>query len=73
MYVGYYDPDKKKTSVEKLSDAAARYRRRWNREPRIALVNAADACSLDGIDVRVVGHVAPNVYLVGEELESETV
>jgi hypothetical protein len=71
MYLGWYDSDRKKTTERKLSDAIERYRRKWGRDPRIALVNAADATHYPGLEVRVVSHVAPNTFFVGEELENE--
>ena len=71
MYLGWYDSDRKKTTERKLSDAIERYRRKWGRDPQVALVNAADATHYPGLEVRVVSHVAPNTFFVGEELESE--
>jgi hypothetical protein len=70
MYLGWYDPDRKKTPQRKLEEAADRYREKWGREPLIALVNAADAVDVPGLQVRVVGHVAPNTFFVGEDEES---
>lgn len=67
MYLGWYDPDKKKTAEAKLTEAVARYREKWGRKPRVALVNARDAVTLPGLEVRVVGHVAPNTFFVGED------
>jgi hypothetical protein len=67
MYLGWYDPDKKKTAAAKLSEAAARYREKWGRKPRVALVNANDVVTFPGIEVRVVAHVAPNTFFVGED------
>lgn len=71
MYLGWYDPDRKKSAERKLSDAIERYRRKWGRDPQIALVNMADATHYPGLEVRVVGHVAPNTFFVGEEAEQE--
>ena len=69
MYLGWYDPDRKKTSAQKLSDASARYRRKWGRDARVAIVNAADNVAMDGIEVRVAAHVPPNTFFVGEDEE----
>lgn len=69
MYLGWYDPDRKKTPERKLSEAIERYRRKWGRDPRVALVNALDATHYPGLEVRVVSHVAPNTFFVGEEVE----
>lgn len=67
IYTGWTDPDKKKLPAQKINDAAARYRKRWNEEPLVALVNPADACEVEGIEVRIVNHVAPNVFFVGRD------
>ena len=67
MYLGWTDPSKHRTPAQKITDAAARYRRKWGREPVVALVNPADACEVEGIEVRVVSHVAPNTFMVGED------
>ena len=69
MYLGWYDPDRKKTSAQKLADASARYRRKWGRDARVAIVNAADSVDIDGIEVRVAAHVPPNTFFVGEDEE----
>ena len=70
MYLGWYDPDKKKPAASKLADAMRRYERKWGRLPSVALVNAADATALGeqrGVEVRVAVHVAPNTFFVGED------
>ena len=70
MYLGWYDPDKKKTPERKLADAVYRYERKWGRTPSVALMNAADVSQLTdetGLDVRVAPHVAPNTFFVGDD------
>ena len=67
MYLGWFDPDKKKPSARKLEEAIERYHEKWGRKPRVALVNANDAVELPGIKVRVAAHVAPNTFFVGED------
>jgi hypothetical protein len=67
MYLGWYDPDKKKPAARKLADAIARYEQKWGRKPAVALVNAADAIETDDLEIRVVPHVAPNTFFVGED------
>ncbi len=69
MYLGWYDPDRKKSSAQKLADASARYRRKWGREARVAIVNAADNVDMLGIEIRVAAHVPPNTFFVGEDEE----
>lgn len=70
MYLGWYDPDKKKGAGRKLADAIARYERKWGKSPSVALMNAGDVTQLTGdagIEVRVVAHVAPNTFFVGDD------
>lgn len=70
MYLGWYDPDKKRTDDQKLQDACERYRRKWGREPRTALVNVASTVTPNlFVEIHRVGHVAPNVFFVGDETE----
>ncbi len=72
MYLGWYDPDKKKAPVRKLEDAVARYERKWGRSPSVALMNAGDVARLPDettvdVEVRVAPHVAPNTVFVGDD------
>lgn len=74
MYLGWYDPDKKKAAGRKLADAIARYERKWGRTPSVALMNAADVSQLTdeaGVEVRVAPHVAPNTFFVGDDDDAE--
>jgi hypothetical protein len=74
MYLGWYDPDKKKNPDRKLADAIYRYERKWGRKPAVALMNAADLAQLTedtGVEVRVAPHVAPNTFFVGEDEPAE--
>jgi hypothetical protein len=63
MYLGWYDPDKKKKSSTKLKEAVARYQEKYGKTPAVVLLNAADAQDYPGVEVRVVGHVAPTPSL----------
>ena len=65
MFLGWYDPDKKKTVAEKLAAAIRRYEAKWGQAPAVALVNPAEVIELEDIDVRPAVHVAPNTYYVG--------
>ncbi|MEX1158428.1 MAG: hypothetical protein WEC79_05810 [Thermomicrobiales bacterium] len=74
MYLGWYDPDKKKKPERKLAEAIARYERKWGQLPSVALVNVADAAQLPedaGVEVRVAQHVAPNTFFVGDDEPEE--
>ena len=67
MFLGWYDPDKKKAAGRKLADAIYRYERKWGRKPSVALMNASDVEHLTedtGVEVRVAPHVAPNGLLL---------
>lgn len=65
MFLGWYDPDKKKTIEEKIAAAARRYERKHGEPPVIALVNPTQVAEVEGIDVRPAVHVAPNTIYVG--------
>jgi hypothetical protein len=74
MYLGWYDPDKKKATGRKLADAIARYERKWGKSPSVVLMNAADVLQLTddaGVDIRVAAHVAPNTFFVGDDDDVE--
>jgi hypothetical protein len=75
MFLGWYDPDKKKATGRKLADAIYRYERKWGRKPSVALVNASDVEHLTddtGVEVRVAPHVAPNTFFVGDDEPEES-
>lgn len=69
MYLGWHDPDKKRTPADKLAAAVERYRRKWGKEPKEALVNIADFPHLANVPpplvIRAMPNVAPNTYMVG--------
>lgn len=66
MFLGWYDPDKKKTIEEKIAAAARRYERKHGQPPAIALVNPGQLVEVEGLDIRPAPHVAPNTIYVGE-------
>lgn len=70
MYLGWYDPDPKKSAEEKIFAAAERYRRKWGRAAQVAIINAADLVDAPGLDVRIARHVPPNTFFVGEDEEA---
>lgn len=73
MFLGWYDPDKKKSATGKLADAVERYADKWERRPTVALVNPNDATTITtpplGIEVRPMWRIAPNTFFVGEDDE----
>lgn len=73
MFLGWYDPDKKRTVREKVDDAIDRYRDKFNREPVAALMNPADAEAMltDGyenvIDIQGRHFIPRSTFYVGIE------
>jgi hypothetical protein len=71
MFLGWYDPDKKKTVEQKIAAASRRYERKWGSAPSVALVNPKDLVTVEGLEVRPAPHVAPNTIYVGEYEDAE--
>lgn len=73
MLLGWYDPDKKKSVSDKLSDAVERHITRNGQRPRVAYVNPQDAEQITtaplGIELRPARHVALNTFFVGFDEE----
>lgn len=70
MFLAWWDPDRKKSAEAKLADAIARFEKKWGEKPKAALVNVKHADALANVvdvEVRVVGHVAPNTFFVGDD------
>jgi hypothetical protein len=71
MFLGWYDPDKKKPARRKLEDAVERYVEKFGGEPITCLASSVDAEELatDGkapaIDVRAVAFVPRFTFYVG--------
>lgn len=65
MYMQWADFDTKKTPHQKIAEALAHYAAKYGKEANECLVNEKDATTYDGIDVRVVAHVRPNLFLIG--------
>jgi hypothetical protein len=67
MFLGWFDDTPKKSAAAKIEEAVERYTGKFGESPNICLVNAADAATLNGIDVRVVEYVRPNHFWVGRD------
>lgn len=67
MFLGWYDDTAKKGVAEKVEEAVERYVMKFGEAPNVCLVNAADAASINGIEVRVVEYVRPNHFWVGRD------
>ena len=46
MFLGWYDPDRKKPARAKLADAIERYEEKFGRVPRFCLTSPQDAAEL---------------------------
>ncbi len=47
MYLGWYDPDKKKPARQKLAEAVERYVEKFGDAPELCLTSPADKADLD--------------------------
>lgn len=71
-YLGWYDPDPRRSARHKLDDAIARYRQRFDAEPEECLTNPTEAAALRAepgelplaIDART--YIARHVFYVGQ-------
>jgi hypothetical protein len=76
MFLGWYDPDRRKSLERKLDDALDRYREKFNVEPVTVLTSVADADSLQiaalqrNLLLKGVRFVSGSTFLVGSEDES---
>jgi hypothetical protein len=46
MFLGWYDPDKKKPARDKLAEAIERHVEKFGADPRVCLTNATEAAEL---------------------------
>jgi hypothetical protein len=77
MYLGWYDPDRKKPARAKLADAIERYEEKFGRKPRFCLTSAQDAADLAEpsrkfpgelpVAVQARGYIARWTYYIGED------
>jgi hypothetical protein len=65
-YLGIHDTDKRRTTQQKIDHAIARYWKKFDKPPKEVLVNAVDAVERDDVLIRVVHHVKPNTFQVGD-------
>ena len=75
MFLGWYDPDRRKSLERKLDDALDRYREKFNAEPVTVLTSVADADSLQSaalqrnLLIKGVRFVSGSTFYVGAEDE----
>ena len=70
MYLGWFDPDKKRPASAKLAAACERYRSKFGQEPTLCLTHpdtAAALADVEGVDIQARNHVARNTFFVGRE------
>ena len=77
MFLGWYDPDKKKPSRAKLAEAITRYTEKFGRVPRFCLTSPQDAVELAEpsrahpgelpVQVQARGYIARWTFYVGED------
>jgi hypothetical protein len=73
MFLGWYDPDKKRPARYKLEAAIERYVEKFGGEPQTCLTSAVDAAELGAdhdapaIDIRGVSFLPRFTFYVGVE------
>lgn len=71
LFLVWYDPDARRTIIEKIQDALAAYGRRFSTTPNLVLVSVGDAAELSGIEVRSTRTVQPHHFWVGRTDERD--
>jgi hypothetical protein len=74
VFLGWYDPDRKKKSATKLAEAVERYVEKFGHQPAVCLTSFADAAELDGkaqMPVRGVTFIGRHTYYVGVDDEPQ--
>ncbi|MER3437287.1 MAG: hypothetical protein C4346_06680 [Chloroflexota bacterium] len=75
MFLGWYDPDKKRPAREKLRDAIERYIEKFGAEPATCLTSVTDASELAAdtkapdLPVKGVAFIPRHTFYVGVEDE----
>jgi len=67
LYFVWFDDSPKKLASDKLQEALAAYRARYNAAPSLVLVSPADQLELPDIAVRSERTVQPNSFWLGFE------
>jgi hypothetical protein len=77
MFLGWYDPDKKKPARRKVEEAMERYVEKFGSDPETCLASATDAAELiddkkaPDIPVRSVNYLPRFTFYVGVEEEPQ--
>jgi hypothetical protein len=73
MFLGWYDPDRKRPAREKLADALARYEEKFRRPAEACLTSVEDAAELAAdqkapvLPIKGVAYVPRFTFYVGRE------
>lgn len=68
MYLGWFDDNAKRTTLDKVRAACAAYRERFGVDATIVLMSADDYTDQDyGVPVRTESYVRRNNFWVGRE------
>lgn len=70
MFLGWYDPDRKRPVAEKLQDAIERYIEKYGTAPAICLISPADAQGVDRPDLilKPVEFIPRHTFYLGREV-----
>ena len=77
MFLGWYDPDRKRPAREKLADALARYEEKFRRTAAACLTSVADAAELaadtqaPAVPIKGVNYIPRHTFYVGVEAVPE--
>ena len=75
MFLGWYDPDKKKPAREKLAEAIERYAEKFGAAPEACVTSPTDAAELAAdakaptLPVRAANYIPRSTFYVGVEDE----
>ena len=73
MFLGWYDPDRKRPAREKLSEALARYEEKFRRTAEACLTSVEEAAELaadknaPGLPIKGVAYIPRYTFYVGRE------
>ncbi len=77
MYLGWYDPDRKKPARAKLAEAIERYEEKFGRTPHSCLTSPLDAADLAEpsrkhpgelpVTIQARGYIARWTFYIGDE------
>ena len=73
MFLGWYDPDKKKPAHQKVAEGIERYVEKFGAAPITCLTNPIDAAELNGakqppvVAVRAVDYIPRWTFYIGVE------